>query len=142
MVFRGGMLAAAVFLAAVLSGCADDEPDSDESTTPPPASNVSPVPEPSPEYLPAGDLPDPLSLEDVGGRTIAAKPFADFAVGAKGARTPERAAGVSSLKPGERMVVSVKGTRVWILRPDGTARETMHLTRMRGWLMHMRESCA
>ena len=31
-------------------------------------------------YLPAGDLPEGLSLRQVDGRTITAKPFADFAV--------------------------------------------------------------
>jgi len=68
--------------------------------------------------------------------------IADFAVGARGAATPEEAVGLTSLKPGERMVVSPTGSRVWILRADGTAREAIHLTRLRGWLLHMRESCA
>jgi hypothetical protein len=68
--------------------------------------------------------------------------IADFAVGARGAATPQKAVGLSSLEAGERMVVSPPGTRVWIVRPDGTAREENHLTHLRGWLLHMRETCA
>jgi hypothetical protein len=67
--------------------------------------------------------------------------IADFAVGSRGAATPQRAVGLSRLEDGERMVVSPTGSRVWILRADGTAREEIHLMRMRGWLLHMRESC-
>jgi hypothetical protein len=67
--------------------------------------------------------------------------IADFAMGAKGAATPQEAVGLSSLEDGERMVVSSQGSRVWILRPDGTAREAIHLTHVRGWVLHMREAC-
>ncbi len=67
---------------------------------------------------------------------------ADFAVGARGAATPQEAVGLSSLESGERMVVSASGTRVWILRADGTAREDVHLMHLRGWLLHLREACA
>ena len=68
--------------------------------------------------------------------------IADFAVGPKGAPTPEEAAGRSSLEEGEQMVVSSSGSQVWILRADGTAREAIHLTHLRGWFLHMREACA
>jgi hypothetical protein len=68
--------------------------------------------------------------------------IADFAVASRGAASPHQAVGLSSLKVGERMVVSATGSRVWILRADGTAREQIHLTHLRGWLLHMRESCA
>jgi hypothetical protein len=68
--------------------------------------------------------------------------IADFAFGARGAPTPEDAVGPTSLGAGEQLVVSSSGSRVWILRPDGTAREAIHLTHRRGWILHMRESCA
>lgn len=67
--------------------------------------------------------------------------IADFAVGLKGAPRPEDAAGRSSLEKGEHMVVSSSGAKVWILRADGTAREAIHLTHLRGWFLHMREAC-
>jgi hypothetical protein len=68
--------------------------------------------------------------------------IADFAMGAKGAASPEEAVGLWSLEHGEHMVVSPPGTRAWIVRGDGTAREEIHLLRMRGWVLHMRKSCA
>ena len=64
-------------LAASLVACADDGGDT-APTDPPRASTAEPSPEVT--YLPAGDLPDPLTLRDVDGRTITARPFADFAV--------------------------------------------------------------
>ena len=49
----------------------------------PPPTTSAPTPGPvEPTYLPAGDLPRQLSLEDVGARTVPARPFADFAVAA------------------------------------------------------------
>jgi hypothetical protein len=68
--------------------------------------------------------------------------IADFAMGAKGAATPEDAVGLSSLEKGEQMVVSPRGTTAWILRADGTVREKIDLIRSDGWLLHMREACA
>jgi hypothetical protein len=47
-----------------------------------PSSSASPSETPSPSYLPAGELPKALSLQAVGGRTVTAQPFADFAVAA------------------------------------------------------------
>ena len=67
--------------------------------------------------------------------------IADFAVGARGAPTPQAAVGRSSLEAGEHMVVSSSGVRVWLVRADGTAREEVHLTHLRGWFLHMRTSC-
>ena len=66
---------------------------------------------------------------------------ADFIQGSKGAATPEKAVGLSSLKEGEHMVVGARGGTVWIVRADGTAREEIDLIRSKGWLLHMRESC-
>lgn len=68
--------------------------------------------------------------------------IADFAVGARGAPTPEAAVGRAGLEGGEHMVISPSGSRVWLVRADGTAREEVHLTHLRGWFLHMRESCA
>ena len=68
--------------------------------------------------------------------------IADYAVGARGAATPEDAVGMASLEEGEHMAVSASGRRVWLVRADGTARQEIHLTHLRGWILHMRESCA
>lgn len=68
-----------LLLAGALVGCAEDErPEepSSSSETPTPVDEDSP----SPTYLEAGDLPAPLSLKEVGARTLPARPFADFAV--------------------------------------------------------------
>ena len=75
------VLATTVLLTAVLAGCAQDEPTPEAPTTSPSSSGSASATDPAPEYLPAGDLPDALTLDQVGGRTITAKPFADFAVG-------------------------------------------------------------
>lgn len=82
MALHARTLATAALLAAALGGCAGDQPRPGGSTSAPP-SEATPVtePEPEPTYLPEGDLPKVLELEQVGGRTLAAKPFADFAVG-------------------------------------------------------------
>lgn len=84
MVRHVRMMATSAFLAVALLGCAKDEPAPAEPTTSPLSSEVPPVtdPEPQPSHLPAGDLPNALTLDQVHGRTITAKPFADFAVGA------------------------------------------------------------
>lgn len=71
-------------LAAVLAGCsegADSSPGSSPGSSGSARSDSASASSLSePTYLPAGDLPDPLRLTDVGGRTITAKPFVDFAV--------------------------------------------------------------
>lgn len=77
MVFRRRLLAAAVLYAIAVSGCSGAENTDQQPTS---ESTVSPVP--ATTYLPAGDLPAALTLKDVQGRTIAATPFADFAVAA------------------------------------------------------------
>lgn len=86
---RARALATVALLAAVLAGCSDSS-DSDTSDTrdgsggeqeTPAAATDSPSP-PEPTYLPRGDLPAPLDLRVVDGRTIRALPFADFAVAA------------------------------------------------------------
>jgi hypothetical protein len=141
---RGGARAgSAVALAAVLTLTAcGQQTAASVATTARKAGETAAVDRPTSDArvvrLGAGDAKPRLRCP-TGERSVM---IADFAVGAKGARTPERAAGLSSLKAGEQMVVSASGTRVWILRTDGTARQTMHLTKLRGWLLHMRESCA
>jgi hypothetical protein len=83
----GGVCATAI-LALALTACSDPaEPES--SPTPSATSTAAsespterPSESPSPAYLPAGDLPKPLSLKAVRGRTLPAEPFADFAVAA------------------------------------------------------------
>ena len=70
-------LAAGLVLVATLAACSGGDPTPAEPTSPRPASGSS-----STTRLPAGDLPAARTLEDVGGRTIPAKPFADFAVAA------------------------------------------------------------
>ncbi|KRF35059.1 hypothetical protein [Nocardioides sp. Soil805] len=72
-------------LTASLVACASDEDgagangDSTKSTS---TTGAETATEPTEEatYLEEGDLPDPLSLREVDGRTIRAEPFADFAV--------------------------------------------------------------
>ena len=121
----------AAALAASLVACADD--GGDTAPTGPPRTSTA---EPSPEvtYLPAGDLPDPLTLRDVDGRTITARPFADFAVasgsgvwvsgvapgavrygdtsGAVTARTPVRGAVTQALEEsGDEVYVPTGGPR-------------------------------
>jgi hypothetical protein len=60
--------------------------DAAPPTSPGPSASTADGPSPSatataePSSLPAGDLPRPLSLEDVRARTIEAEPFADFTV--------------------------------------------------------------
>ncbi|PKH37694.1 hypothetical protein SAMN05192575_101713 [Nocardioides alpinus] len=107
-------LSSTALLAVVLVGCTDAEaPPEEPSASPPPASTSSAEPEPEPEYLPAGDLPEALSLKEVGGRTITAKPFADFAVGAGSG-------------------VWVSGVGPGIVRYDGASSEVTARTRIRG----------
>lgn len=84
MAHRTARLAAVTLLTTALAACSGDatratpeEPKAGEST-----STSTPTQSAGPSYLPAGDLPDPLRLEDVGARTVKAKPFADFAVAA------------------------------------------------------------
>lgn len=69
-------------LIASLAACADDGGDAGGTDDAPAGSAGTPTVDPSPDvtYLPAGDLPDPVTLRQVGGRTITAEPFADFAV--------------------------------------------------------------
>jgi len=83
---RVAALTGTVLLTVFVVGCADDGPGPAETSTSPPESEASTEPATEsasePEPLPAGDLPDALTLEEVDGRTIPARPFADFAVGA------------------------------------------------------------
>lgn len=78
-------LTSATLLAALLTGCAGEEPPGGGRTSAPSSSAPPPEPDqPAPTYLAAGDLSEPLSLEDVGAITETARPFADFAVAAEG----------------------------------------------------------
>ena len=81
----GGVCATAI-LALALTACSDPaKPSSSPSpTSASPSSSPSPSPSetPSPTYLPAGELPEALSLDAVRARTLDAKPFGDFAVAA------------------------------------------------------------
>ena len=80
MVGRARALAATAFLTAALVACGEDaEPQSDPSPSRT-ATGESSTAEAT--YLPAGDLPKPLSLEDVRAKTVEAQPVADFAVAA------------------------------------------------------------
>lgn len=81
MVFRRRLLAATVVCATVASGCSGAE-NTDQQPTSEPTSDSTVSPFPATTNLPAGDLPAALTLKDVRGRTIAARPFADFAVAA------------------------------------------------------------
>ncbi|WP_191277394.1 NHL repeat-containing protein [Nocardioides flavus (ex Wang et al. 2016)] len=79
-----------LLLAGVLLGCAEgDRAEGSGSTTETPSQTPSETSGGSetddettyePTYLEAGDLPRRLSLEEVGARTLPARPFADFAV--------------------------------------------------------------
>ena len=67
----------------MVAGCGGADTPDDSGEPSPSSATSSPTPEPAePTYLPAGDLPRPLSLADVGARTVPAGPFADFAVAA------------------------------------------------------------
>lgn len=98
MLHRTAAAALAVLLALGVSACAADESSSTPDDEPSTSELISESPSADevvePEYLPAGDLPDALTLDDVEGRTITAKPFADFAVGVGGG------VWVSGVKPG------------------------------------------
>ncbi|WP_157559642.1 hypothetical protein [Nocardioides sp. Soil777] len=131
-------------LAASLVACADDGGDT-APTDPPPTATAEPSPEVT--YLPAGDLPDPLSLRDVDGRTITAKPFADFAVasgsgvwvsgvapgavryddtsGAVTARTPVRGSVTQALEESDAEVYVPTGAPSALLRLDATTGEVL-----------------
>lgn len=75
----GRTTAALLLLAGALLACAEDEsPEEPDSSSEAPSPTPSDTP--SPTYLEAGDLPPTLSLEEVGARTLPARPFADFAV--------------------------------------------------------------
>ncbi|WP_107773458.1 NHL repeat-containing protein [Nocardioides sediminis] len=77
-VLRAALTAALV--ATLLSCGGGDDEGADEASTEPPTAAAEATATPEVTYLPEGDLPDPLTLKDVDGRTIPAKPFADFAV--------------------------------------------------------------
>ena len=140
---RHALASVGVALAAVLgvTGCGQQAPATSvvASTGGTTTGDDEVVPDPQPRVvrLAAGDERPRLSCPTEERSLM----IADFAVGARGAATPQEAVGLSSLEAGERMVVSASGTRVWILRADGTAREDVHLTHLRGWLLHMREAC-
>ncbi len=107
---RLAALSSAALLTVALAGCAGTEPPPDEpSASPTPASTLST----EPEHLPAGDLPEALGLEEVGGRTITARPFADFAVGTGSG-------------------VWVSGVGPGIVRYDGASSEVTARTRIPG----------
>ena len=79
-----------------LTGCSNDDAP-EPSPTSPASSTASPSPSsetPEPPPAPGADLPDPLTLDDVGGQTFRAEPFADFAVAAG------RGVWVSGVRPG------------------------------------------
>ena len=90
VVHRTARLAAVTLLVAALAACSRDaspaspeEPETLASTSTDPTPTEIAEPESAvPPYLPAGDLPNPLRLEDIGARTVEAEPFADFAVAA------------------------------------------------------------
>ena len=67
--------------------------------------------------------------------------IADFAHGAAGAATPEEAVGPGLARTGERLAISARGTKAWVLRSDGTARMEINLLHDAGWLLHQRTSC-
>ncbi|WP_439937215.1 hypothetical protein ACS3YM_14915 [Nocardia sp. N13] len=82
---RRGAAAVIAGLAIAVTACSDPaEPDSPSPSSSPSSSSSasSPSETPSPTYLSAGDLPKPLTLKAVRGRTLPAEPFADFAVAA------------------------------------------------------------
>lgn len=72
-------LAPALLAAGLLTACSGGAESPGDAPEPSPAATSAP-PSAEASYLPAGDLPDPLSLKQVHGRTIRAEPFADFAV--------------------------------------------------------------
>ncbi|KRE97278.1 hypothetical protein ASG76_00675 [Nocardioides sp. Soil774] len=116
---------AALLMAGLVlpAGCAQDDAEP-ERPSPAPTSSPSSAPaetDQSPDYLPAGDLPDPLTLDDVDGRTISARPFADFAV----------AAGTG---------VWVSGVRPGAVRYDGTSARITARTRVPGAVVQALES--
>jgi hypothetical protein len=67
--------------------------------------------------------------------------IADFAHRAEGARAPQDAIGEGVVQTGERLVVSHGGSRVWVLRADGTVRMEVGLVHHDGWLLHQRTLC-
>ena len=86
---RRGAATVIASLAIAVTACSDPadperapNPSSPPSSSSTPTSSSSPSETPSPTYLEAGDLPEALSVKAVRGRTVAAKPFADFAVAA------------------------------------------------------------
>ena len=80
MAGRARALAATAFLTAALVACgADSESPGSEEPSPTATTETATA---EATYLPAGDLPKPLSLEDVRAKTVEAQPFADFAVAA------------------------------------------------------------
>lgn len=67
-------------LTVALLSCSNGDEEAAEAPTGSSTATAETPATPEVTYLPEGDLPDPLTLKDVDGRTIPAKPFADFAV--------------------------------------------------------------
>jgi len=91
MGYRTAWLLTVMLLIAALAGCSGEDaspsPDaqtSAPSSTEPTSTDVTGPGPAGPTYLPAGELPNPLRLKDVGARTVKAEPFADFAVAVSG----------------------------------------------------------
>lgn len=81
----------ALVLAAAVAACSGGDGSASPDEPRAGSRSASPTPTPAapesakPSYLPAGDLPSPLALEDLrGARTVTAGPFADFAVASGG----------------------------------------------------------
>ena len=91
MVDRVARLAVVTLLTAGLAACSgDDSPTSpgaessaSASSDPTPTEAAEPQPAEA-SSLPAGDLPRPLRLRDLGAKTVKAAPFADFAAAVGG----------------------------------------------------------
>ena len=123
---RLSVLATAAALTAALAACSEDQaPSTDRAATGQSSSSEPPTPEDAvvAEYLPAGDLPDPLSLDDVGGRTITAEPSADFAVGA------DSGVWVSGVDPGVVRYDGASGSITARTRISGEVPQALEATR-------------
>ncbi|WP_457208085.1 hypothetical protein [Nocardioides sp. P5_C9_2] len=107
----------ATALAVSAAACASDEGDAEGPAPSSSASTADPAPEVT--YLPAGDLPEGLSLRQVDGRTLSAKPFADFAV-ASGAGV-----WVSGVAPGAVRYDAVSGDVTARTRVQGAVTQAL-----------------
>lgn len=101
---------------------------------------AAPTTDPVPQVVRLGRGDDKPRLRcPTGARSLM---IADFAVGPRGAATPQDAVGLDSLRTDEHLVVSGTGQWVWLVGPDGSVRQQVHLTHLQGWFLHTRESCA